>query len=207
VQALGCDFFALSGHKMLGPTGSGVLYGKRALLEAMPPFLGGGEMIREVTATGFRCNDLPYKFEAGTPAIAEAIGLGVAVDYLQHVGLDKIRQHEREVTAYVLERMAEFPEITIYGPRDASLRSGLVAFTMGDIHPHDMATFLDEDGIAIRAGHHCAQPLHKHLGLSATSRASFYLYNTRAEIDVFVEALRKVKKFFGACPTGRRLGF
>jgi len=207
VQALGCDFFALSGHKMLGPTGIGVLYGKRALLEAMPPFLGGGEMIREVTATGFRCNDLPYKFEAGTPAIAEAIGLGVAADYLQGVGLDKIRQHEQELTAYALERMAEFPEVVVYGPGDAAQRSGLVAFTMGDIHPHDMATFLDEEGIAIRAGHHCAQPLHKHLGLSATSRASFYLYNTRGEVDTFIEALGKAKKFFGACPTSRQLGF
>ena len=207
VQALGCDFYALSGHKMLGPTGSGVLFGKRALLEAMPPFLGGGEMIREVRADGFTCNDLPYKFEAGTPSIAEAIGLGVAVDYLQRVGLGKIRQHEQEITAHALERMAEFPEIIVYGPKTAAQRSGLIAFTMGDIHPHDMATFLDEDGIAIRAGHHCAQPLHKHLGLGATSRASFYLYNTRAEVDAFIEALHKVKKFFGACPTGRRLGF
>ena len=207
VQALGCDFYALSGHKMLGPTGSGVLYGKRALLEAMPPFLGGGEMIRKVRADGFTCNDLPYKFEAGTPSIAEAIGLGVAVDYLQRVGLGKIRQHEQEITAHALERMAEFPEIIVYGPKTAAQRSGLIAFTMGDIHPHDMATFLDEDGIAIRAGHHCAQPLHKHLGLGATSRASFYLYNTRAEVDAFIEALHKVKKFFGACPTGRRLGF
>ena len=129
------------------------------------------------------------------------------MDYLQQVGLGKIRQHEQEITAYAMARMAEFPEIVIYGPRDASQRSGLVAFTMGDIHPHDMATFLDEEGIAIRAGHHCAQPLHKHLGLSATSRASFYLYNTKTEVDTFIEALRKVKKFFGACPTGRQMGF
>jgi cysteine desulfurase/selenocysteine lyase len=207
VQALGCDFFALSGHKMLGPTGSGVLYGKRALLEAMPPFFGGGEMIREVRADGFTCNDLPYKFEAGTPAIAEGIGLGFAVDYLQNVGLDKIRQHEQDLTTYAIGRMTEFPEIVIYGPLDATKRSGLIAFTMGDIHPHDMATFLDEHGIAIRAGHHCAQPLHKHLQLSATSRASFYLYNNRGEVDAFIEALRKAKKFFGACPTSRRLGF
>jgi len=207
VQALGCDFFALSGHKMLGPTGSGVLYGKRALLEAMPPFFGGGEMIREVRADGFTCNDLPYKFEAGTPAIAEGIGLGFAVDYLQNVGLDKIRQHEQDLTTYAIGRMTEFPEIVIYGPLDATKRSGLIAFTMGDIHPHDMATFLDEHGIAIRAGHHCAQPLHKHVQLSATSRASFYLYNNRGEVDAFIEALRKAKKFFGACPTSRRLGF
>ena len=207
VQALGCDFFALSGHKMLGPTGSGVLYGKRALLEAMPPFFGGGEMIREVRADGFTYNDLPYKFEAGTPAIAEGIGLGFAVDYLQNVGLDKIRQHEQDLTTYAIGRMTEFPEIVIYGPLDATKRSGLIAFTMGDIHPHDMATFLDEHGIAIRAGHHCAQPLHKHVQLSATSRASFYLYNNRGEVDAFIEALRKAKKFFGACPTSRRLGF
>ncbi|MCX7887976.1 MAG: SufS family cysteine desulfurase [Verrucomicrobiae bacterium] len=206
VQALGCDFYAVSGHKMLGPTGIGVLYGKQRLLEGMPPFLGGGEMIREVRADGFTCNELPYKFEAGTPPIAEAIAFGVAVDYLQRIGLAKIRQHERDLTAYALQRMAEFPEIVVYGPPDPSKRSGLIAFSMGDIHPHDIATLLDEDGIAIRAGHHCAQPLHRHLGLTATARASFYLYNTRAEVDVFIEALQKVKRFFGACPTVRQLG-
>jgi len=207
IPALDCDFYALSGHKMLGPTGIGALYGKRELLEAMPPFLGGGEMIREVRADGFTCNDLPYKFEAGTPAIAEAIGLGAAVDYLQRVGMDKIRQHEQELSGYALQRLAEFPEITVYGPTSPSQRSGLISFTMGDIHPHDLATFLDEHGIAIRAGHHCTQPLHKHLGLQATSRASFYLYNTREEVDVFIETLKKAKKFFGACPTSRQLGF
>jgi cysteine desulfurase/selenocysteine lyase len=207
VQALGCDFFAFSGHKMLGPTGSGALWGRRALLEAMPAFLGGGEMIRMVADDGFTCNDLPYKFEAGTPAIAEAIGLGAAVDYLQKVGLDKIRRHELELTSYAIERLRKFPEIIIYGPADAQRRSGLVAFTLGDIHPHDMATFFDQEGVAIRAGHHCAQPLHRKLGLGATARASFYLYNTRGEIDRFIEVLHAAKKFFGACPTGRRLGF
>jgi cysteine desulfurase/selenocysteine lyase len=207
VQALDCDFFAFSGHKMLGPTGSGALYGKRHLLETMPPFLTGGEMIREVTATGFTCNDLPYKFEAGTPAIAEAIGLGAAVDYLHRIGMEKIRRHEIEITQYALDRLREFVEVVIYGPLDAEQRSGLVAFTFGDIHPHDLATFFDQHGIAIRAGHHCAMPLHKKLGLAATARASFYLYNTRDEIDAFIAALAAAKKFFGACPTGRALGF
>jgi len=207
VQALDCDFFAFSGHKMLGPTGSGALYGKRHLLETMPPFLTGGEMIREVTATGFTCNDLPYKFEAGTPAIAEAIGLGAAVDYLHRIGMEKIRRHEIEITQYALDRLREFVEFVIYGPLDAEQRSGLVAFTFGDIHPHDLATFFDQHGIAIRAGHHCAMPLHKKLGLAATARASFYLYNTRDEIDAFIAALAAAKKFFGACPTGRALGF
>jgi cysteine desulfurase / selenocysteine lyase len=207
VQALDLDFFVFSGHKMLGPTASGVLYGKRALLEAMPPFMGGGEMIREVTATGFTTNDLPYKFEAGTPNIAESIGLGVAVDYLQKVGLDKIRQHEKQITQYALDRLQELIEIKIYGPLNVEKRGGLVAFTFSDIHPHDLATFFDQEGIAIRAGHHCAMPLHKKLGLAATARASFYLYNTRDEVDAFIAALHKAKKFFGACPTGRALGF
>jgi cysteine desulfurase/selenocysteine lyase len=207
VQALDCDFFAFSGHKMLGPTGSGVLYGKRHLLEAMPPFMGGGEMIREVTATGFTCNELPYKFEAGTPAIAEAIGLGAAVDYLQKIGLDKIRRHETQITQYALDRLREFVEVIIYGPADATQRSGLVAFTFSDIHPHDLATFFDQHGIAIRAGHHCAMPLHRKLGLAATARASFYLYNTREEIDAFIAALAAAKKFFGGCSTGRALGY
>jgi cysteine desulfurase/selenocysteine lyase len=207
VQAMGCDFFAFSGHKMCGPTGSGVLYGKRALLEAMPPFMGGGEMIKEVWFDHAKYNDLPYKFEAGTPSIAESIGLGVAVDYLTGIGLDKIRQHEREITQYALDRLKEIPEITVYGPKDVEKRGGLVAFTLGDVHAHDIATFADEDGVAIRAGHHCAMPLHKKLGLAATARASFYLYNTRDEVDVFIEMLRKAKKFFGACPTGRAMGY
>lgn len=207
VQALDADFYVFSGHKMLGPTASGILYAKRALLEAMPAFMGGGEMIREVTATGFTTNDLPYKFEAGTPNIAEAIGLGVAVDYLQKIGLDKIRQHEMEITGYAIDRLRELIEVKIYGPLDVEKRGGLVSFTFSDIHPHDLATFFDQEGIAIRAGHHCAMPLHQHLGIAATARASFYLYNTRDEVDAFIEALRKAKKFFGACPTGRALGY
>jgi len=207
VQALDADFYVFSGHKMCGPTASGILYGKRALLEAMPPFMGGGEMIREVTATGFTTNDLPYKFEAGTPNIAEAIGLGVAVDYLQHIGLEKIRQHEKEITQYALDRLKQMIEVKIYGPLDVEKRGGLVAFTFSDIHPHDLATFFDQEGIAIRAGHHCAMPLHKHLGIAATARASFYLYNTRDEVDAFITALQKAKHFFGACETGRALGF
>jgi len=207
VQALDVDFYAFSGHKMCGPTASGILYSRRQLLEAMPPFMGGGEMIREVRADGFTCNDLPYKFEAGTPNIAEAIGLGVAVDYLHNIGMDKIRQHEKEITGYALDRLQEFVEIKIYGPLDVEKRGGLVAFTFSDIHPHDLATFFDQEGIAVRAGHHCAMPLHKKLGLTATTRASFYLYNEREEVDVFIAALHKAKKFFGACPTGRALGF
>jgi cysteine desulfurase/selenocysteine lyase len=207
VQALDCDFFACSGHKMCGPTGSGFLYGKRALLEAMPPFMGGGEMIREVNSAGFTCNELPYKFEAGTPSIAESIGLGVAVDYLSRIGLDKIRQHEKEITQYALDRLQEFPEVVVYGPRDVEQRGGLIAFTLGDVHPHDIATFTDQEGVAIRAGHHCAMPLHRKLGIAATARASFYLYNTREEVDTFIAALHHAKKFFGACPTGRRLGY
>ncbi len=207
VQALDCDFFVFSGHKMCGPTASGVLYGRRAILEAMPPFMGGGEMIKEVWFDHVKYNDLPYKFEAGTPNIAESIGLGVAVDYLTRIGMEKIRQHEKEITQYGLDCLKDFPEITVYGPEDVEKRGGLVTFTLGDVHPHDIATFADQDGIAIRAGHHCAMPLHKKLGLAATARASFYLYNTRDEVDVFIAMLHKAKKFFGACPTGRAMGY
>jgi cysteine desulfurase/selenocysteine lyase len=207
VQALDADFFMFSGHKMCGPTASGILYGKRALLEAMPPFMGGGEMIKEVWFDHAEYNDLPYKFEAGTPNIAESIGLGVAVDYLQKIGMEKIRQHEKQITRYALDRLKELPEVTTYGPRDVEKRGGLVAFTLGDVHPHDIATYADQEGVAIRAGHHCAMPLHKKLGLAATARASFYLYNTCDEVDVFINALQKAKKFFGACPTGRAMGY
>jgi cysteine desulfurase/selenocysteine lyase len=207
VQSLDADFFVFSGHKMCGPTASGILYGKRPLLEAMPPFMGGGEMIKEVWFDHANYNDLPYKFEAGTPNIAESIGLGVAVDYLQKIGMDKIRQHEKQITQYALDRLKELPEVTIYGPRDVEKRGGLVTFTLGDIHPHDIATFADQEGVAIRAGHHCVMPLHKKLGLAATARASFYLYNTCDEVDVFIETLQKTKKFFGACPTGRAMGY
>ncbi len=195
VQALGVDFLAFSGHKMLGPTGVGVLYGRRALLEAMPPFMGGGDMIRKVRLSGSEWNDLPYKFEAGTPSIAEAIGLGVAVDYLSRIGMDKIQAYEHQVIAYALERLAEVPGLTVYGP-DADHKGAVAAFTMNGLHPHDVAQLLDAEGVAVRAGHHCAMPLHERFNLPATARASFYLYNTLGEVDALIEALYKVKQVF-----------
>lgn len=207
VQELDCDFLAFSGHKMCGPTGSGVLYGRRRILEDLPPFMGGGEMIREVWFDHAKYNDLPFKFEAGTPSIAEAIGLGVAVDYLQHIGMTNIRNHEIEITQYAYDRLSQLVEANILGPKDIAKRGGVLSFTFSDIHPHDLATFFDQDGIAIRAGHHCAMPLHKKLGLAATARVSFYLYNTREEVDAFISTLLKAKHFFGPCPTGRALGF
>jgi cysteine desulfurase/selenocysteine lyase len=195
VQALAVDFLAFSAHKMLGPTGVGVLYGRRALLEAMPPFMGGGDMIREVKMSGSRWNELPYKFEAGTPAIAEAIGLGAAVDYLNELGMGWVAEHERQITAYAWERLSEVEGLRILGP-EPERRGGLLAFVLGDIHPHDVAAILDLDGIAVRAGHHCAQPIHDHFGLPATTRASFYVYNTPAEVDRLVVALYKAKALF-----------
>jgi cysteine desulfurase/selenocysteine lyase len=195
VQALDVDFLAFSAHKMLGPTGIGVLYGRRHLLEAMPPFLGGGDMIREVKMTGSRWNELPYKFEAGTPAIAEAIGLAAAIDYLERLGLDWVSAHERELTTYAWNRLHEVEGLRILGP-EPSRRGGLLAFVLGDIHPHDVAAILDQDGIAVRAGHHCAQPIHDHFGLAATTRASFYVYNTPEEIDRLVLGLYKAKALF-----------
>jgi len=196
VQDQDCDFLAFSGHKMCGPTGIGVLYGKRAILETMPPFLGGGDMIREVHLYESRWNDLPWKFEAGTPSIVEGIGLGAAVDYLNSIGLDKIHRHEQELVAYGLERLRSIPGVTVYGP-EAQYKGGVIAFNVAGIHPHDLATMLDANGIAIRAGHHCAQPLHERLHLSATARASFYLYSTRLEIDALVQALYQAKDVFG----------
>lgn len=196
VQALEVDFMAFSAHKMLGPTGIGILYGKQALLEAMPPFLGGGDMIREVHLRSFRPNSLPYKFEAGTPAIAEAVGLGAAVDYLQAVGMDAIAAHEHALTEYALERLEEIPGLKLFGP-PAEKKGGVAAFTLDGIHPHDVAQILDRDGIAVRAGHHCAQPLHEKFGIPATTRASFYLYSTREEIDRLVNGIYKVKEYFG----------
>jgi cysteine desulfurase/selenocysteine lyase len=195
VQALDADFLAFSGHKMCGPTGIGVLYGKRELLEAMPPYMGGGDMIRRVTLEGSTWNDLPYKFEAGTPAIAEAVGLGAAVDYLSGIGMDNILTYEHEVVEYAHERLAEIPGLRLLAP-PAGQRNGVATFTLKGAHPHDVAQVLDYEGIAIRAGHHCAMPLHQKLNIPASSRASFYLYNTRAEVDVLAEALYKAAKVF-----------
>ena len=194
VGALGCDFYALSGHKMLGPTGIGVLYGKTDVLETMPPFMTGGDMISNVSFDSVSWADVPVKFEAGTPAFAEAIGLGAAVDYLTALGMDAVRAHEREVVAYALERISEVPGATIIGPTDPNIRGGALTFTIKDIHPHDLGTLLDREGVAIRAGHHCAQPLHVRLGLTATARASFYIYTELREVDALVEAIYKAKQ-------------
>ena len=194
--ALGCDFFACSGHKMVGPTGIGVLWGRPEILEEMDPFLGGGEMIREVRLNHSTWNDLPYKFEAGTMSIAQAIGLGAAVDYLDGLGMESIREHERRLGDYAYEKIREIEGITIYGPEKN--RTGLVSFTLPEVHPHDLSQILDEEGIAIRSGHHCAQPLMRRLGVAATARASFYLYNTEEEVDALVGALERSREFFGA---------
>lgn len=196
VQQLDADFLAFSAHKMCGPTGIGALYGKADLLEAMPPFLGGGDMIREVHLRSFRPNSLPHKFEAGTPAIAEAVGFGAAVDYLNSVGMEAIAAHEHAVTEYALERLEEVPGVKVFGP-DAQHKGGVAAFTLEGVHPHDVAQILDKDGIAVRAGHHCAQPLHEKFGIPATSRASFYLYSTKEEVDLLVNGIYKVKELFG----------
>jgi cysteine desulfurase/selenocysteine lyase len=196
VQDLDADFLAFSSHKMCGPTGIGILYGKEKLLEAMPPFLGGGDMIKRVRLTGFTANDLPHKFEAGTPAIAEAIGLGAAVDYLQAVGMDAVAAYEHALTEYALERLEEIPGVWVFGP-SAEKKGGVAAFMLDDIHPHDIAAILDKHGVAVRAGHHCAMPLHEKFDLPATARASFYIYNTRDEVDKLVHAIYDVKKVFG----------
>jgi cysteine desulfurase/selenocysteine lyase len=195
VRALDCDFLAFSGHKMLGPSGIGVLWARAEILEAMPPFLGGGDMIREVTLEGSTWNDLPWKFEAGTPAIIEAIGLGAAVDYLSALGMERVHAHERALTSYALERLEALPDLTIYGP-PAERRGGVVSFTLGDIHAHDLATLLDGEGVAVRAGHHCAQPLMERYHIPATARASFYVYTTSAEIDKLAEALERAQAIF-----------
>ncbi|MDQ4083487.1 MAG: cysteine desulfurase [Actinomycetota bacterium] len=199
VGASGCDFFACSGHKMLGPTGVGVLWGKPEVLEEMDPFLGGGEMIREVHLDHATWNDLPYKFEAGTMNIAQAIGLGAAIDYLNDVGMENIREHERRLGEYAYDKIREVEGGTVYGPEEG--RTGLVSFSLPDVHPHDLSQILDEAGIAIRSGNHCAQPLMRRLGVAATSRASFYLYNTEEEVDALVGALKRAREFFGAFST------
>ncbi len=195
VQELDCDFLAFSGHKMLGPTGIGVLYAKRAHLEAMDPFMGGGEMIKTVELEHSTWNDVPWKFEAGTQAISEAVGLGAAIQYLKKIGMEKVRDQEKFLTHYAMERLHEVPDVTLYGP-EASKRGGVIAFNLKGIHPHDVATVLDRNGIAVRAGHHCTQPLHRKLGLDATVRASFYIYNTTQEIDLMISCLKEAHQFF-----------
>ena len=199
VAALGVDFFGYTAHKMLGPTGIGVLWARRELLEEMPPFLGGGEMISDVRLDGFTPNELPWKFEAGTPPIAEAVGLGAAIEYLEAIGLDRIAQHEAALTEYAFAQLAEHhPELKIYGPApDPKRRGGVISFTFGDIHPHDVAQILDQQGVCVRAGHHCAKPLMRRLGVQATTRASLYLYNDESDVDALVAGLSAVRKMFG----------
>jgi cysteine desulfurase/selenocysteine lyase len=196
VQDLNADFYAFSGHKMCGPTGIGVLYGKEELLEAMPPFLGGGDMIKRVGLRSYVPNSLPHKFEAGTPSIAEVIGLGAAVDYLNEIGMDVIAEHEHQLIDYALERLEEVPGVKVYGPT-ADKKGGVASFSFEGVHPHDVSQIVDREGIAVRAGHHCAMPLHEKYDLVATTRASFYLYNKTEEIDHLIHALYKVKEVFG----------
>jgi cysteine desulfurase / selenocysteine lyase len=196
VQAIGCDFVAISGHKMCGPSGIGALWGRAQLLERMEPFLVGGHMIRKVQADETTWGDLPHKFEAGTAPMAEAVGLGAAIDYLNEVGLDAIRQHEQDLTTYALDRLGEIPNIRLFGP-PPERRAGIISFAFDDVHPHDVAQVLDWEGVAVRAGHHCCQPLMARLGVAATTRASFYLYTIPEEIDRLVEGLHRVRKVFG----------
>ncbi len=195
VQALDVDFLAFSAHKMLGPTGIGALYGKAKLLESMPPFQGGGDMIKTVHLRSFVPNDIPHKFEAGTPAIAEAIGFGTAVKYLTAVGMEAVAAHEQELVSYAMERLEEIPGVQVLGP-SADKKGGVASFTLDGVHPHDVAQILDTYGVAVRAGHHCAQPLHEKFGITATSRASFYIYNVKEELDKLVDGIYQVKKLF-----------
>jgi cysteine desulfurase/selenocysteine lyase len=197
VESLGVDFMAFSAHKMLGPTGIGALWGRADRLEEMEPTEGGGEMINTVGRHVSTWAPVPHKFEAGTPPIAEAVGFGAAVDYLTNIGMDVIADHERTLTAYALEELSNVPDLTIYGPTDVTKRGGAVSFELGDVHPHDIATILDQDGIAVRAGHHCARPLMKYLNVPATARASFYLYNVEEEVDALVASLYKARTIFG----------
>ncbi len=196
VKKLDCDFMAFSAHKMLGPTGVGVIYAKREHLEKMRPFIGGSDMIREVHKFETRWNDLPWKYESGTPNIADVIGYGVAIDYLNKLGMQNVREDEKELTKYALDRITGVKGVHVYGTSDVEKRGGVISFNIGDIHPHDLATILDEDGVAIRSGHHCAQPLMERLGVPATSRASFYIYNTREEVDVFINSLERARVIF-----------
>ena len=204
VRALDVDFFAASGHKMVGPTGIGFLYGKRALLEEMRPFLTGGDMIKTVEYRTTTFNELPWKFEAGTSNIADAIALGTAVDYLESIGMDWIHAHDRELTGYALERLAELAPLglAVYGPRDPALRSAVISFNLGDIHAHDLASLLDVDGVCVRAGHHCTMPLMEKMGWPATARASFYLYNTEEDVDQLIGALHNAARAFKLSPGG-----
>jgi cysteine desulfurase/selenocysteine lyase len=195
VQALDADFLVFSAHKMLGPTGIGVLYAKAKLLAAMPPFLGGGDMIKAVHLRSFSPNDIPHKFEAGTPAIAEAVGFGAALEYLTEVGMDAVAAHENAMIAYALDRLEEIPGVRVLGPA-ADQKGGVAAFTLEGVHPHDVAQILDHYGVAVRAGHHCAQPLHEKFGIPATTRASFYIYSIREEVDKLVAGIYQVKKIF-----------
>jgi cysteine desulfurase/selenocysteine lyase len=198
VQAWGADFVGITGHTMLGPSGIGALWGRRELLEAMPPFLGGGEMIRDVTKAGFTTNELPWKFEAGTPAITEAIGWGAAIEYLNGIGMDAIHEHEVRLTRYALDALGDRfgDRLTIYGPPTTESRGGVLSFLFPDIHAHDVSQVLDEEAVCVRAGHHCAKPLMRVLGIPATSRASVYLYNDTDDIDALVAALAKAEQFF-----------
>jgi cysteine desulfurase/selenocysteine lyase len=195
VRALGCDFYAFSGHKMLGPTGAGILYGRRQLLEAMDPFMAGGDMIKTVRVEGTTYHDLPWKFEAGTQAIAEVIGLGAAVDYLSGLGMDAVRAHELEVTEYAYESLSDIDGLTLYGP-PPSRRAGVISFALAGIHPHDLATIADRDQVCLRAGHHCAMPLMTRLGVPATARASFYIYTQKEEIDRLVSSIKEAQRIF-----------
>jgi len=194
VRDLDVDFLVCTGHKMLAPMGIGVLYGRLSILESMPPFLGGGEMIRRVGLRSSTWNDLPWKFEAGTPSVGDAVGLGAAVEYLQGAGMDAVCEHDLRLGRYAAQRLAEIPGLTIYGPEE---RAGLVAFAVDGIHPHDMASLLDEDGIAVRAGHHCTQPLHEWLHVPATTRASFYLYNDESDVETLVQGIHRAQRVFG----------
>ena len=196
VEKLNCDFFAFSGHKMLGPTGIGILWVKKPVLETMNPFHGGGDMIREVHKYETTWNDLPYKFEAGTPNIADVVGFGAAIDYLTKIGMDNIREHEIELTKYALEKLSQVKGLHVYGTKDIAKRGGVISFNFADVHPHDVAQIIDEEGIAVRSGHHCAQVLMERLNVAATSRASFYIYNTKEEVDKLINSLNKVAEVF-----------
>jgi cysteine desulfurase / selenocysteine lyase len=198
VSALGADFVAFTGHKMCGPTGIGVLWGRRELLEVLPPFLGGGEMIADVRMSGSTYAALPHKYEAGTPPIAQAVGLGAAVEYLSALGMDAVAAHEQAVTSYALERLGEIDGLTIVGPHSMVDRGGAVSFSLGLLHPHDVGQVLDEQGIAVRVGHHCAKPVCTRFGVPATTRASFYVYSSFDDVDALVQGLQQVEEYFGA---------